>query len=101
MTETLTRPRGRTTRQDLRRHALALALFLVLVWYTLVSPSYTAAPLRAANGDEPDAEEREAETRAAGGCASLPLARAFLTRPDEFEIDAAEELDWPEIIGDD
>ena len=47
MNETLTRPRGHMNGNDLRRHVLALVLFFVLVWYTVVSPSYTAAPLRA------------------------------------------------------
>ena len=97
MTETLTRAPGRTTRQDLRRRVLALVLFLVLVWYTVVSPSYAAAPLRATNTEPPDAEEREPATRAAAGFTGTRAA----VPPDEFVIDGvADELDWPEIIGD-
>ena len=99
MTETLTRARGRTTKQDLRRRVLALVLFFVLVWYTVASPSYTAAPLRAADGEPPDAEERELETRAALG---FIAARAAATRPGEVESSGdCDELDWPEIIGGD
>lgn len=99
MTETLTRARGRTTEQDLRRRVLALVLFVVLVWYTVVSPSYTAAPLRATDGESPDAEERESETRAAAGFAGV--VRAVAPRSDEVgRGEGADELDWPEIIGD-
>jgi hypothetical protein len=100
MTETLTRPPARATEQDWRRRVLALALFAVLVWYTVVSPSYTAAPPRAGDGDPPDAEGREAETQTAGGFASPRVARAFAPRPDESGVGDDEGLDWPEIIGD-
>lgn len=95
MTETLAR--AHTTKQDLRRRVLALVLFAVLVWYTVVSPSYTAAPLRAAEAEPPDAEEREAETQPAVGFAG---ARPFAQRPREFKVTDEDELDWPEIIGD-
>lgn len=100
MTETLTR--ARVTRQDWRRHVLALVLFAVLVWYTVFSPSYTAAPLRASDSESKDAEEREVETQAARGFAGPLVARPPAPRPDEFGrgVDA-DELDWPEIIGDD
>ena len=102
MTETGTRAHGRMTKQDLRGHVLALVLFVVLVWYTVVSPSYTAAPLRAADGEPPDAEEREVETQAARGFGSPLVARAASPRPGEFGVSGdEEELDWPEIIGDD
>lgn len=78
---------------------LALVLFVVLVWYTVVSPSYTAAPLRATDGESPDAEERELETRAAAGFAGA--MRAAAPRSDEVgRGEDADELDWPEIIGD-
>jgi hypothetical protein len=102
MTESLARARAHTTEQDLRRRVLALVLFVVLVWYTVVSPSYTAAPLRAADGESPDAEEREVETQAAGGPASPRIAYALTPRPGEAESAGDdEELDWPEIIGGD
>ncbi|HLL76898.1 MAG TPA: hypothetical protein VK421_16710 [Pyrinomonadaceae bacterium] len=102
MTETLTLARGRMTRPDWRRHLLALVLFVVLVWYTVISPSYTAAPLRAAESEPADAEEREVEARAAGGFAISGVTRGVEPRPEEFEAgDAVDELDWPEIIGDD
>ena len=102
MTETLTRAHGRTTKQDLRGHLLALVLFAVLVWYTVVSPSYAAEPLRAADAEPPDAEEREAETHGAGGFANLGVARAAPPRPGQFGAgDDEDELDWPEIIGGD
>lgn len=101
MTATLTRARPRTAKQDWRRHVLALVLFAVLVWYTVLSPSYTAAPLRASDADAPDAEEREAETRAARLFSTPRPAPAFAPRPGEFETADGDELDWPEIIGDD
>ncbi len=102
MTETLTRAHSRTTRQDLRRRVLALALFVVLVWYTVVSPSYAPAPLRAAEGEPPDVEEREVETQPAGGFANSVAARGAAPRPDGFgQCFDADELEWPEIIGDD
>jgi hypothetical protein len=102
MTETQTRAPALSTNQDLTRHVLALVLFVVLVWHTVVSPSYTAAPLRAADDDAPDAEEREVETQAAGLFAAPRVARAFTPRADEFGAsDGEDELDWPEIIGDD
>ena len=99
MTETLTRAPARTMKRDLRRRLLALVLFFVLVWYTAVSPSYAAAPLRATVDEPPDAEERELETRAAAGFAGLPIARPAAPRAGEFG-QGADELDWPEIIGD-
>ena len=81
---------------------LALVLFVVLVWYTVVSPSYTAAPLLASDAEPPDAEEREVETLASVGLASPRLARAAAPRPDEFSVSDDEgELEWPEIVGDD
>jgi hypothetical protein len=101
MTETLTRTHGRTTKQDLRRRLLALALFVVLVWYTVISPSYTAAPVRATDGEAADAEEREAETHAARVFASPLAARNVAPRRDELRTTDEDELDWPEIIGDD
>lgn len=78
---------------------LALALFAVLVWYTVISPSYAAVPPRAADGDTPDAEEREVERRAAGDFAKPRGAPAIKPRPDELSASDGEELDWPEIIG--
>lgn len=99
MIETLTRAPAHTTNRDLRRHLLALVLCFVLVWYTVVSPSYTAAPLRAADGEPPDAEEREVETPAASGFAASGAERAVAPRADGF-AQGVEELDWPEIIGD-
>ena len=101
MTETLTRRRGRMTERDWRRHVLALVLFVVLFWYTVVSPSYTAAPLRAAEGEPADAEEREGEARAAGGFAISGVTRGVAPLADGFDVGDEEELDWPEIIGDD
>lgn len=81
---------------------LAFVLFVVLVWYTVVSPSYSAAPLRATEGEPPDAEERELERRAAAGFAGSGVARAVAPRADEFgRGEGADELDWPEIIGGD
>jgi len=101
MTATLTRAHARTAKQEWRGHVLALVLFAVLAWYTVVSPSYTAAPPRSTGGDAPDAEERDIETQAAGVSLSPRVARSFAPRRDEFEIAEEEELDWPEIIGDD
>ena len=102
MTEILTRAHSRAAKQDLRRRVLALVLFIVLVWYTVVSPSYTAAPLRADEGEPPDADKREVEKQSAGGFANSVAARAAAPRPAEFgrrfDVD---ELEWPEIIGDD
>jgi hypothetical protein len=80
---------------------LVLALLFVLVWYTFVSPSCTAAPPRAAEAEPPDAEERELETRAAAGFARSGVVRAALPRPDESGTSDEGELDWPEIIGGD
>ena len=81
---------------------LALVLFAVLVWYAVVSPSYRVAPLRAADDEPPDAEERETETHAAVGFAGSGVTRAAATRADEFrEGEGVDELDWPEIIGGD
>ena len=101
MTETLTRTRA--TKHDWRRHVLALVLFAVLVWYTVVSPSYVAAPLRrSSDADAKDAEERELETRPARGLAAPLAPRLSRPRADEFGLGVDEdELDWPEIIGDD
>ena len=101
MNATLTRTRA--TNHDWRRHVLALVLFAVLVWYTVVSPSYAPAPLRPAHdADAKDAEERELETRPACGFATSPGTRLPEPRAREFGLGVDEdELDWPEIIGDD
>ena len=101
MIETLTR--ARMTKRDWRRHVLALVLFAVLVWYTLVSPSYTAAPPSAPGSEPKDAEEREAETQAARRFAGPLVAPTAGTRSEESEIGVRDDdqLDWPEIIGDD
>ena len=107
MTSTRTRDPERDMKLDLRRHVLALVLFAVLVCYTIVSPSYTPAPLRAADCDSPDAEEREAEAGAGTGLPSLELARPAAQAADAFNVghgaDGVDmhELDWPEIIGGD
>lgn len=99
MTVTLTRAPARTAKQDLRRHVLALVLFVVIFWHTVVSPSYTAAPLRAGEGEQPDAEEREVGTRAAVGPAGSSVVHPNAPRADEID-QGVDELDWPEIIGD-
>jgi hypothetical protein len=98
---TVTAARERTTSQDMRRRVLALVLFVVLVWYTVVSPSYAAAPLRAPDDDPADAEEREAQPSGARGFASPRRPPALAPNRGELDFDDGEgELDWPEIIGD-
>ena len=102
MTETLTVAPVRATKQNLRGHVLALVLFAVLVWYTVVSPSYTAAPLRAADAGSADAEEREAEAHPARGFAAARVARPVAPIQEESGVsEGVDELDWPEIIGGD
>lgn len=100
MAETLlTSAPARTAKRDLTRHVLALVLAAVIFWHTVVSPSYTAAPLRATDGESPDAEEREAATRAALGFADSGAVSHAAPRSDGSARDV-DELDWPEIIGD-
>ena len=78
---------------------LALVLLAVLVWYTVISPSYAAAPLRVTDSESEGAEEREVETQAALGFSSPRAARVAGPRPVEFGAnDDEDELDWPEII---
>ena len=105
MISTRTSDYERRTRRDLRRHVLALVLFAVLIWHTVVSPSYAPAPLRASDSEPPDVEERE--SGAVTGRSPTALARPAALAADAFNVgcgaDAVDtlDLDWPEIIGGD
>lgn len=75
---------------------MTFVLLAVLVWYTAISPSYSAAP-RAVSGREPSdgGHELEAvkERGVAGRRAAAPPALA------EEAGDSVEDLDWPDVIG--
>lgn len=86
---------------------MTFVLLVVLVWYTAISPSYAPSPLRAAGGDAPDAEGREAERVRVKGVKEISPARVEGTRgaasraPADVAAESVDDLDWPEVIGGD
>ena len=93
------------TKEELKRHFLALVLAAVLVWYTaLVVPTH-AKTFAARTHDD---EERDGEVRGPGGVASrYPRADSnadadewFASGPTPADSarESVEELDWPEYI---
>ena len=93
------------TKEELKRHFLALVLAAVLVWYTaLVVPAH-AKTFAARTHDD---EERDGEVRGPGGVASSDSRAdstdttgvwfAFGPTPAESARESVEDLDWPEYI---
>ena len=97
---------GGLTREELKRHLLALVLAAVLVWYTVVIPAGAGAKSSAAPA--PDDEGRDGEVRGLGGVAPAgsrlhPFAAAeegfaFGPSAEGAARGSVEELDWPEYI---
>ena len=94
--------------RNFSRHLLSLVLLVVLVWYTTIALPVSEPPTaRRSSGLEPsDAEERgshlpshrrELKPRVAPA-ATTKLEAEALTGDAEFE--SVEDLEWPEIIGD-
>ena len=82
------------TREELKKHLLALVLAAVLLWYTsLVVPSNVRP--RAARPHEDD--ERGGEVRGLA-CASEAEKVATDSTAKEDARERVEELDWPEYI---
>ena len=93
------------TKEELKRHFLALVLAAVLVWYTaLVVPAH-AKTFAARTHDD---EERDGEVRGPGGVASSDSRAdstdttgvwfAFGPMRAESARESVEDLDWPEYI---
>ncbi|PYS79787.1 MAG: hypothetical protein DMF66_01465 [Acidobacteria bacterium] len=97
---------GGLTREELKRHLLALVLAAVLVWYTVVIPSgASAAEFRSL---APDDEGRDGEVRGRDAVASAAKRAYWIAAANEgfafgpmAEVSAGEsveDLDWPEYI---
>lgn len=88
-------------KQTLSRHAMTFVLLFVLVWYTAISPSYVAAP-RVVSGREPSDEGAELERVKERGFAGAARDRAVAPPAlKEEAADSVDDLDWPEVIGED
>lgn len=86
---------------------LTFVLLVVLIWYTAVIPSYSAASMRRASDEgPPDAEDREVRLEEAGPF-RLAAALKAAHNPRDYESfrvkeestdDSLDDFDWPDII---
>ncbi|HEY0079622.1 MAG TPA: hypothetical protein VGB73_13495 [Pyrinomonadaceae bacterium] len=94
--------------RNFSRHLLSLVLAVVLVWYTTVAlPVSVPSTARRTSDLEPsDAEERGSHLPSHHREFKPKIAQALAAKPeadastDGSEFESVDELDWPEIIGD-